>query len=175
MRRAGKPACWPTQERTHVHSLTPITFLNRFPATEAWDQPLSVRGHQQGGQRRCLPPCQTLQATQHWQIPTFSLKTGPVRKGLYQFQLACCLGVGTDWYSHGDNKKKKEGSLLSFSTRNFVSRFCHLIRKTVLRRKRNIFNGISSFKYFGFPSWNHLTPPIGSFLYDKLGCASWQF
>lgn len=119
---------------------------------EAWDQPPLMCGHQQHGQRRCLPPWQKLQATLQWQIPISPLKTGPVRKRLYHFHLASCLGIGTDWYSHGDHKKKKEGSPLSFSAHNFVSRFCHLIRKTVPRRKKpNIFNSISSSSVLYFP------------------------
>lgn len=165
--KRGEQENLPADQHRSTHTWSPhphnvITFLSCFPATEACDQPPLVHGHQQHGQRKCLPPCQTLQATQQWQIPFFSLKTGPVRKGLYQFQLASCLAVGTDWYLCGDNKKK-EGRPLSFSTHNFASRFYYLIGKTVSRRKRNLSNSISFFKYFGLPSWNHLTPSIRSF------------
>lgn len=66
VRRARKHACWLPQEHTWVYPLhipSRITFLNCFPATETWDQALLVQ--------RCLPPCQMLQETQQWQIPTF--------------------------------------------------------------------------------------------------------
>lgn len=175
----GEQESLPAEGHRSAHTCTPTpTLWSHFPTAsqpwrEAWEQPSLVRGHWQHRQRRCLPLCQTLQVTHWWQIPTSSLKTGPVRKGLYQFQLASCLGFRTGWYSHGDNKKQ-EGSPLSFSARNFVRRFFHLIRKTVPRRKIKVFNSISSFKCFGFPSWNHLTPSMGSFHYNKLGCPSWQ-
>lgn len=167
VRTARKSACWLPQEHTQVYPLhTPsrITFLSCFPATGTWDQPLLVQGHQNRGQRRCLPPCQILQETQQGQIPTFSWKQTQYKKGCTSF--IWTVVWGTDWYLHGDNKKK-ERRPLSFSKQNFDKQFCHLNRKTVPSRKRSIFNSFLSLKCFGFPSWIHLILSIGSFHYNK--------